>query len=892
MASIADVIILSSSPNPPQSPGPARHDAKRVTQLLPRGETPPPIPPTADLSKSHTRSRFFPTPIPSTKCFEDVTRPKQRSIKKDPTSNPRNQTASSKSRRKAKKAADAAGTIALGDAQPELAGTKDEAVKPTKGRPRKNIMSKDTGNMTLAGKVTKTSVNPLAKKSNKGEKKTVATKVSSSEDIPEELTLGESNALKEDEALHLDEAMRRRMDWTPPRDTAYEEIATVNDGDSQDKDRDSNLAGGFGKRLSDYNYSGSALIPRDVVQNATGGGPTKRRRIELVNPEIKLLSNERYSDSSERASAQGENMASGIPKKTTKGKPKKFTTLTARMTAQYSMLDTEDDEPVINRLPDIRKAKASRRKTKETEKESSFTVLPPEAAVEFLNDQDLVFGTCSQLERDDSPRTLRETQQAIRASEGLSSPEGTHSTNSTAIQESSSCSVSRLAGTRNLWCVGARDTEGSLMEPETLNMVDLTGGGETPAKKSHDTVELERAGRVGHETLASNWFELEFADIDSPSEQRSSSLPLAQRALGSDMQAQATVPTATATTMPKARDKAAKPAKGADGPPTEAAGSQPTTSQAPSMPQYSGFTDMELSKQVSTYGFKPVRGRKKMIDLLQQCWESKNGSNATSGSQPARQSKQQKETVSKMDNVPTPTMDAKPKATVKSKSATSTKDRKSLDATKSPSTSQSNPQTGPKKNPKGKPITETSMSFIDVEEIQDSEEEIIPSPSQVQRHYTDIYSKCKADSQAHQRSLEILTKTPSPSPTKGKVFSSRISAKGPASSASLTATRTATHTAESSKEINLAGMSARITQAVRVQPRFSPLSSSRGGRIRPTWHEKILMYDPIILEDFTAWLNVEGLGLVGEDREVGTASVREWCESKGICCCWKSNASW
>jgi hypothetical protein len=52
------------------------------------------------------------------------------------------------------------------------------------------------------------------------------------------------------------------------------------------------------------------------------------------------------------------------------------------------------------------------------------------------------------------------------------------------------------------------------------------------------------------------------------------------------------------------------------------------------------------------------------------------------------------------------------------------------------------------------------------------------------------------------------------------------------------------------------------------------------------------MYDPIVLEDFTSWLNVEGLGLIGEDREVGTAAVREWCEGKGICCCWKKNASW
>lgn len=29
------------------------------------------------------------------------------------------------------------------------------------------------------------------------------------------------------------------------------------------------------------------------------------------------------------------------------------------------------------------------------------------------------------------------------------------------------------------------------------------------------------------------------------------------------------------------------------------------------------------------------------------------------------------------------------------------------------------------------------------------------------------------------------------------------------------------------------------------------------------------MYDPIILEDFTTWLNVEEFGLSREDREIG-----------------------
>ncbi|KAJ5534490.1 hypothetical protein N7527_000744 [Penicillium freii] len=885
MASIADVIILSSSPNPPQSPGLGRHDAKPVPCVLPRGATPPPIRSTSDLAQPHTRSRFFPTPIASTKCPEDATKPKKRQTKNDSTSSSSNQTALSKPRRKTKKATDGPGTIAPGDPQPETVGTKIGAVKPTKGRPRKNAKSNDAGNMTLAGKVTKTSGDPPAKKSSKSGKKTVATKVSPSEDVPEKTTSKESNALGKDEVLHLDEAVRRRMGWTPPRETAYdyEEIATVNDGGSQDKDRDLNLTGGFGKLLSDYNYSGLALNPRDLVQNANGGGPTKRRRIELVNPEIQALLNGRCSDSSDQTSAQGEN--SGKPKKTAKGKPKKFTTLTARMTAQYSTNDVEEDDLVIDCLPDIRTTKGKRKMAKETEKQPSSTVLSPEAAVEFLNGQDLVFGTCSQLERDDSPQTLRDTQQAIRASEGLSCPEGTRDKDRRTIQESSTRSVSRLAGTRNLWCVGARDTEGSLIQPETLNVVDLTDDGEATPKKSHDSAE-----QASQKPLQRDWFELEFADIDSPPEKRPSSLPLTERGLDSDRQVQTPSPipaaTATATTMTKG--KAAKPAKGANNTPAEAAYSQPTTSQAPSMPQYTGFTDAELSKQISAYGFKAVRGRKKMIDLLQQCWESKHGSDTTSDSQPIYQPEQHKEPASKIDNVPKPTAAAKTKATVKSKSGTSTKNRKSLDATKSTSASRTNLQTSPTKTSRGKPTTRTSTSFIDVEEIQDSEEEIIPSPSQVQKHYSDIYSKSKTGSQVQRHSLDILTKTPPPSPTKQKVASSKISIKRPLSSASITTT----HTAESSKEISLVEISAKITQAVRVQPRLSPLSSSRGSRSRPTWHEKILMYDPIVLEDFTAWLNIEGLGLVGEDREIGIASVREWCESKGICCCWKRNASW
>lgn len=60
----------------------------------------------------------------------------------------------------------------------------------------------------------------------------------------------------------------------------------------------------------------------------------------------------------------------------------------------------------------------------------------------------------------------------------------------------------------------------------------------------------------------------------------------------------------------------------------------------------------------------------------------------------------------------------------------------------------------------------------------------------------------------------------------------------------------------------------------------------------PSWHERILMYDPIILEDFTAWLNSEGVrvasGKEGEEpRELEPWIVGKWCEENSICCLWK-----
>lgn len=90
----------------------------------------------------------------------------------------------------------------------------------------------------------------------------------------------------------------------------------------------------------------------------------------------------------------------------------------------------------------------------------------------------------------------------------------------------------------------------------------------------------------------------------------------------------------------------------------------------------------------------------------------------------------------------------------------------------------------------------------------------------------------------------------------------------------------------------------------------SPISEDLAA---PSWHEKILLYDPIVLEDLTAWLNKQGLrteyerikpkiktkGRKKKDAppevdewetirdELKPWMVQKWCEDNSICCLWK-----
>jgi len=89
-----------------------------------------------------------------------------------------------------------------------------------------------------------------------------------------------------------------------------------------------------------------------------------------------------------------------------------------------------------------------------------------------------------------------------------------------------------------------------------------------------------------------------------------------------------------------------------------------------------------------------------------------------------------------------------------------------------------------------------------------------------------------------------------------------------------------------SRELSPDSAQARVFKYITTAVKTAPPSNDSSN---PSWHEKILLYDPIILEDLTVWLNTGALQNAGWDGEVHPKEVKKWCGSKSICCLWKEN---
>ncbi|KAI0521489.1 hypothetical protein F5B22DRAFT_595150 [Xylaria bambusicola] len=272
-------------------------------------------------------------------------------------------------------------------------------------------------------------------------------------------------------------------------------------------------------------------------------------------------------------------------------------------------------------------------------------------------------------------------------------------------------------------------------------------------------------------------------------------------------------------------------------------------------PNYELFTDGQLSKQIASYGFKVVKKRAAMIALLDQCWTSKHQGKSAGSTQH----------LSTSSRTPTPaqqesTSDVQNKAPSKPQGrGRRKKDGESVTSIAKPTPS----DTSSSKRPRGRPKKNETAPTTKAESSTS-----IPSPRRPR-------GRTRKPSTTSVEIPDSENETPSPISSPDPVFSSPPLLD-------LTTSEEGDMSLNMSPTDKQAELFKHITKAVTSTPRSQDPSS-------PSWYEKMLLYDPIILEELASWLNGGELTRVGYDGEVSPSDVKKWCESKSVICLWQQN---
>ena len=531
-------------------------------------------------------------------------------------------------------------------------------------------------------------------------------------------------------------------------------------------------------------------------------------------------------------------------------------------------LDRQDPDTCQRQRSPLPKSvyKKAAAKTKKVKK--STPILSPETVQKAAREQELVFGTSSQLARDESPSFLRDLQKAIKSSETVDKKEHMSSSDITLSLQPHSFSTIGMISSRSLWKVGARDLEGSLLDADivdlsvTPSVKDKAQPSEPkPISEQVSTPSASEKPLAHKKVLGSGWITIEEPSFcETTTIARESIIHVSNhRHLGLENE----IPRPMAGSSCRKRSKSRSSVKKCG-----AISSTPSTTKNAAMPEYQGLSTIELTKAVAAYGFKPINSRDQMIALLQKCWESKNRvalqtlPTNTNFQAPI----QQCDTADSTHDPVKPTIPAKkrgrpPKPKVVTSSSIEAaviqietpkiprgRPKKGVVCTSSLLETQAMaaepppaPETGnaPQLTPKR---VRPKQKVAPIEEISDSDTSPTTSPP----------------------------RRPSPTTPKALLLTAPSHFQHSTTPSNLTPNSAQTH------------LLSKITLAVTT---FPPAHDPKN----LTWYEKILLYDPIVLEDLTRWLNLEGLGRIGVDEEVGTGDVKAWCEGKGICCLWREN---
>ncbi len=808
---------------------------------------------------------------------------------------------------------------AAGKTVTEAAATEAPAKKPAR-KPR-TAKATALGQTTLPkGKVTKPSSKEAPSK-----KKTETVSRHFAQKVSPPILVSDLEDPIQDEPLAPEPAMRRRIDWTPPPESATlhhpaDSLAAQDLSSSAMPDPN-----GVFKTLEDTYGRAVDLVPNanDPPFPATTADILgKRKLIEMVAP---VGNRQKTPEASPRKP------------KAVKKKPRTITelataayrqpeeeTLTAdpQQDSLLDYLDTTGGPTAATGNGPAPKGKGSKRPrakpkaAKKKDEPPKQFLLSPTSAMRQVARQDFVFGTASQLATEDDPALLRALHEAMNVS---NQPDGDpyfspHSA-------SSNLAIRRRPGT-GLWTAGARYDGGELPDWEVL---DLTRS--FPSFFAHAP---SKPPAVDQHTVQAQATENACIEIDMSDDTMdfSNSPPV-----GHPTQLLPSLPRPATQTLhlddsgPSSHDRPQTPPHEPNfaPPPSNQEQHQLLLSQSssprqerpdlPHQPNFELYTDARLAKEVASYGFKAVKKRAAMIALLGQCWASQNKSSLGSRIGQATIS-----TASTLQAASPSRPRGRPRKTPapSASDVANTRGRR-----KSISASNSESEASPKKRPRGRPRKDSMASISSAAEPPvpprrgrkksvdgGTETPSIEKPARGRPKKDAVApvakrAKAKAASPKRVKSpakpaaapatpkrrkapaksvVEIpdsesddpFASTPPSSPEdQGELFSSP-----PAMDLSVTEdTETSLMASPTTQQVTLFRY---ITQAVISAPRTTDPAN-------PSWHDKMLMYDPIILEDLTGWLNAGQLDRVGHDGEVSPGDVKRWCESKSVCCLWREN---
>ncbi|GAB1309896.1 5'-flap endonuclease [Madurella fahalii] len=703
------------------------------------------------------------------------------------------------------------------------------------------------------------------------------------------------------EHMVLEPAMTRRLDWTPPRETidthhpadssAVKETfsptcAAAEGGVPAPKDMFKTLLDRYGRQAD------AAADPgiRDTV--STSENPDvlgKRKLIEMV-----------------ATAGSRSKMPEASPSKP-KAAKKKPRTITELATAAYRLPEENDvsadgpnqesllgyvetnlEQTVGTRKTLGAKAKAPKRATKQKPSKKKVearkpVLLSPTSAMRQVAKQDFVFGTASQLAVEDDPDLLRALHQAMKESNQEDSDPFASSSPS-----NSNPIFRRRLGTR-LWAAGARDDGGDLLDLEVLDLTDSP-----PLPENYVLHDILREGDRAVPPQAPNGeicIEIESSDGTSglieppPMEDLRSSPPPSPRG-ANEKRIHIENP------APRSYDRNRLPIPTIDTnfepPPSNQEHHQLLLSQsssplkafpeAPPRPNYELYTDARLAREVASYGFKVVKKRTAMIALLNQCWESKSTARLDNN----RTAQASMSTSSTRQSASPPRPRGRPR---KNSPAPDTAAKSPVLAGKRGRGRSASPtETGVEvpqveKRPRGRPRKDKTASPSKPSKVASKGARSRSPPASAATAPTtpgrrNVPAKSVVEI-ADSDSDDPFASSPVSSADKQDVFSSP-------SHMDLSVTEDTEMSLMASPTGQQVALFRYITQAVISAP-------SSKDPMDPSWHEKMLMYDPIILEDLAAWLNSGQLDRVGYDGEVSPGDVKKWCESKSICCLWRVN---